>query len=117
MKAFAYRTVLFDVDGTLVDSNGAHASAWTQALIEHGVTTDINQVRPLIGMGADKLLPAVADVGDSSPRGVAIAKRKKELFTRALPNLRPTGGARPLLEYLRDPGASVTATARLSAAA
>ena len=94
--------MLLDVDGTLVDSNVAHAEAWTQAFNEHGIETSVSDVRPLIGMGGDKLLPAIAHVEDSSPLGEALAKRKKELFKAALPRLRPTNGARSLLEHLRD---------------
>ena len=41
--------VLFDVDGTLIDSNAAHAETWAQALTEHGCPRDAAQVRPLIG--------------------------------------------------------------------
>jgi HAD superfamily hydrolase (TIGR01509 family) len=104
---FPYRTVLFDVDGTLVDSNGAHASAWTQALLEHGIKVTVSDVRPLIGMGGDKLLPAVAHVEESSRLGVALARRKKELFNAALPSLRPTNGARSLLESLRERGVNL----------
>jgi HAD superfamily hydrolase (TIGR01549 family) len=66
---FPYRTVLFDVDGTLIDSNGAHAAAWAQALNEHGIQVSVGEIRPLIGMGGDKLLPAVAHVEESSSRG------------------------------------------------
>ena len=102
-----FRTVLFDVDGTLVDSNAAHAETWAQALVEHGVQVDVAAIRPLIGMGGDKLLPAVADVEESSPRGAAMAKRKKELFKAKVPNLRPTLGARALLEFLRDRGVTL----------
>ena len=80
-----FRTVLFDVDGTLVDSNEAHAAAWTQALREHGVNVDLTAVRPLIGMGGDKLLPAIAHLEESSPAGKAMTHRKKELFTAKLP--------------------------------
>ena len=101
-KGFPYRTVLCDVDGTLIDSNGAHADAWTQALNEHRIEVDVKDVRRLIGMGGDKLLPAIAHVEESSPLGVTLATRKKELFAAALPSLRPTNGARSLLEYLRD---------------
>jgi HAD superfamily hydrolase (TIGR01509 family) len=103
-RAFPYRTVLFDVDGTLIDSNGAHASAWTQALLEHGIKATVSDVRPLIGMGGDKLLPAIAHVEESSRLGTALAGRKKELFSAALPGLRPTNGARSLLESLRERG-------------
>jgi beta-phosphoglucomutase-like phosphatase (HAD superfamily) len=52
-----YRAVIFDIDGTLVDSNDAHAQAWVEALSEHGRHVAFTRVRPLIGMGGDKLLP------------------------------------------------------------
>jgi HAD superfamily hydrolase (TIGR01509 family) len=102
-----FASVLFDVDGTLVDSNGAHTTAWTGALREHGVYVDESRVRPLIGMGGDKLLPAIANLDDTSSEGRAIARRKKELFDHLLPSLAPTAGARALLEYLRDRGIDV----------
>ena len=62
------------------------------------------RVRPLIGMGGDKLLPAIAGIEEHSPEGRAIGARKKELFTQQLPWLRPTRGARALVEFLRDQG-------------
>lgn len=93
--------VLFDVDGTLIDSNDAHAEAWTRALGEHGVGAVFADVRPLIGMGGDKLLPRVAGIADSSSLGRAITARKKEIFDELLPGLRPTPGARALVEQLR----------------
>jgi HAD superfamily hydrolase (TIGR01509 family) len=95
-----FETLLFDVDGTLIDSNAAHARAWAQSLSEHGVAADDAQVRRLIGMGGDKLLPAIAHVSEDSTLGQAIAKRKKAIFDGLLPSLRPTSGARALLEYL-----------------
>jgi len=103
-EGFEFDTVLLDVDGTLIGSNAAHAEAWTQALREHGVTVDIGQIRPLIGMGADKLLPAVASVSEDSTLGQAIGRRKKAIFETFLPGLQPTSGARPLLEYLLERG-------------
>jgi len=102
MPVLPYRTVLFDVDGTLIDSNDAHANAWTRALIEHGIEVRVSEVRRLIGMGGDKLLPAVASVEESSPLGVKLGRRKKELFAAALPGLQATPGARALLEYLQE---------------
>jgi HAD superfamily hydrolase (TIGR01509 family) len=93
---------LFDVDGTLIDSNAAHAEAWTRALRENGVPVEMSCVRPLIGMGGDKLLPEVAHVSEDSELGQRIAKRKKVIFASLLPRLQPTRGARALVEYLRQ---------------
>ncbi len=94
--------VVFDVDGTLVDSNAAHAETWAAALTEHGIRCRPDQVRPLVGMGADKLLPKVAGVAEDSDRGRSIARRKKALFAERLPHLKPTPGARALVAFLRD---------------
>ncbi len=93
--------VLLDVDGTLIDSNAAHADAWAQALREHGVTVTGAQVRPLIGMGGDKLLPAIAGIDHESAQGKALSERKQAIFATRLPALRPTRGARPFVEWLR----------------
>jgi HAD superfamily hydrolase (TIGR01509 family) len=100
-------TVLFDVDGTLIDSNAAHARAWAEALREHGVTRREEEIRRLIGMGGDKLLPAAANIEEQSAAGQAIARRKKALFASWLPSLEPTRGARALLEYMRRQGIAV----------
>ena len=96
--------IVFDVDGTLIDSNRAHAEAWAQALSEHGFGHETDQLRPLIGMGSDKLLPAIARLELDSPQGQAIVARKKTLFDERLPHLRPTRGARVLLTFLREHG-------------
>lgn len=97
-----FDTAVFDVDGTLIDSNGAHAETWAQALREHGINTDSHAVRRLVGMGADKLVPRVANVNEDSELGKKISARKKALFAERLPQLRATPGARPLVEFLRS---------------
>ena len=93
--------VLFDVDGTLVESNRAHAEAWAQALSEHGFDGDATRIRPLIGMGGDKLLPAIAGIHEDSREGRAIVRRKKELFAERVTELEPSRGARSLVDHLR----------------
>lgn len=100
----ALQTVLLDVDGTLIDSNDAHARAWVGALAAHGYVIPFDQVRPLIGMGGDKLLPQLAGLDAESSEADRIAETRKELFAAELPSLRPTRGARALLELLRDEG-------------
>lgn len=95
--------MILDVDGTLVDSNDAHASAWVDALVSSGRHVEFSRVRPLIGMGSDKLLPKAAGIDAESPGGQAVAARRREIFGRRyLPYLRPTRGAQALLETLRD---------------
>jgi phosphoglycolate phosphatase-like HAD superfamily hydrolase len=93
--------LLFDVDGTLIDSNAAHAQTWAQALSEQGFPCEASRVRPFVGMGGDKLLPAVAGLAEDSAQGKAIAARKKALFSERLPRLGPTRGGRLLVSYLR----------------
>jgi len=93
--------VLFDVDGTLIDSNEAHAAAWVQALAEHGIERELSTVRRLVGMGSDKFLPAIANIEEESAQGQAIGERKKALFSERLGTLRQTRGARDLLTFLR----------------
>jgi HAD superfamily hydrolase (TIGR01509 family) len=105
-----FGTVLFDVDGTLIDSNGAHAEAWAAALRAHGCSADVQQIRRFIGKGADRLLPEVAGVSDDSALGRGIAARKRALFAAMLPSLQPTRGARALLEFLRGRGLKLAVT-------
>ena len=101
---FRFQTLLFDIDGTLIDSNDAHARAWAQALAEHRIAVPFDRVRRAIGMGSDKFLPAVAGVSHESALGRALIALKKKSFDAVLPSLRATSGARDLLEYLRQQG-------------
>lgn len=104
-------TVLLDVDGTLIDSNDAHARAWVGALAEHGYVVPFERVRPLIGMGGDKILPSLVGLDAESGEAERIAESRGALFRAELPALRPTRGARELLEALRARGlALVVAT-------
>ncbi len=97
--------VLLDVDGTLVDSNGAHAAAWQNALAEAGFQVEFERLRRLIGKGGDKLLPEVTGVEADSPRGEAISKRRAEIFKEEfLPRLRPFPRARELLVRMKRDG-------------
>ena len=101
----AVRGVILDVDGTLVDSNDAHARAWVRALKEGGFDVPFERVRPLIGMGGDKLLPEVTGLADDHPRGKAIGERRGQLFKQEyLPALRAFPRTRELLLRMREEG-------------
>jgi beta-phosphoglucomutase-like phosphatase (HAD superfamily) len=55
------RAVLFDVDGTLVNSTYVHTVAWWQAFRRHDVDVPMWRIHRAIGMGADQLVPHVSD--------------------------------------------------------
>jgi phosphoglycolate phosphatase-like HAD superfamily hydrolase len=97
----ALRTVLLDIDGTLIDSNDAHARAWVDSLAAHGYVVLFEQVRPLIGKGGDKVLPELTGLDPESGEAKRIGETRSELFlNRELPTLRATPGARALLERM-----------------
>jgi HAD superfamily hydrolase (TIGR01509 family) len=95
--------VIFDVDGTLLDSNDAHAISWVEAFAEAGYDVPFDVVRPLIGMGADKLLPKTIGISNDSDEGKKLVARHSEIFEeRHLPRLRPFKGARDLVQRIRS---------------
>ncbi|MDB4937620.1 MAG: putative phosphatase [Labilithrix sp.] len=99
------RAVLFDIDGTLLDSNDAHARAWLDALRGHGKDVPFDLVRTKIGMGGDKLLMQVAGIDHESPEGRLLSERRTAVFKALyLPDLAPLPGGRALVERMRSRG-------------
>ena len=99
------RGVIFDVDGTLVASNEAHAQSWVDTLREIGYDVPFDVVWPMVGMGGDKLLPSATGIESDSDLGKQLGERRWEIFVRDyLPHLRPTPGARELVSRMKDDG-------------
>jgi HAD superfamily hydrolase (TIGR01549 family) len=99
------RGALFDVDGTLLDSNDAHAASWVDVLKEFGHDIPFREVRPLVGMGSDKLVPELTGLDHESPVGKRLVEWKRAVFEeKYLPHLRPTHAARELLERMLAEG-------------
>jgi HAD superfamily hydrolase (TIGR01509 family) len=97
--------VLLDVDGTLLDSNDAHARAWEEAFAQHGYNVQFDRIRPLIGMGGDKLLPMLTGLEPDSIDGELVSEQRRAIFLHNhLPVLRPQRGARELVMGLRERG-------------
>jgi HAD superfamily hydrolase (TIGR01509 family) len=104
--------VIFDIDGTLVDSNDAHAESWVETFAKAGYDVPFDVVRPLIGMGADKLLPKTVGIAHDSEKGKKLIQRRSKIFReKYLPRLRPLPGSRELvLRVLADGLETIVAT-------
>ena len=97
--------VLFDVDGTLVDSNDLHAAAWQEAIRHFGVDLPREEVRAQIGKGGDNLLPALLPEDLVERCRQEIEDYRSELFEHHyLPQAVPFPGVRPLFERLYEDG-------------
>ncbi|MGV8875065.1 MAG: HAD family hydrolase [Rhodococcus sp. (in: high G+C Gram-positive bacteria)] len=98
--------VLFDIDGTLVDSNFVHVSAWSRAFREAGREVSAWRIHRCIGMDGSKLLESLVGSSDS-----ALAEKAKKLhgeyYTAASGDLEVLPGARELLAEIKSRGIAV----------
>jgi len=98
------KALIFDLDGTLVDSVYAHVLAWQLAFAEAGIPIDGWRLHRRMGMSGGLFKRAVMrELGRtiSMQSLKALDKRHGELFNRFLPRPRPLPGAVELLEFLR----------------
>ena len=101
------RALVFDLDGTLVDTVYAHVSAWQRTLAEVGLPIDCWRIHRRIGMSGGLFTRAVArELGRplADDEIETIQRRHGELFRELLPERRPLPGAVDLLRRLRDAG-------------
>ena len=99
--------LIFDLDGTLIDTVYAHVFAWQRALSEAGLAIDGWRIHRRIGMSGGLFTRAVArELGRRlTPAEVkALQNRHGELFRELLPERRPLPGAIELLRELREAG-------------
>jgi phosphoglycolate phosphatase-like HAD superfamily hydrolase len=103
----APRAVLFDVDGTLVDTNDLHAAAWRQAFLNFGLDKPVEEIRWQVGKGGDNLIPSLfPDLGDG--QRAEMEDFRGELFKRDyLPRAVPFPGVRDLFERLAADGVKI----------
>lgn len=97
---------LLDIDGTLVDSNEGHVIAWEYAFKNFGYDITRDEIRSLIGMGGDRLLPTVIPGLDpDTGKGKEILEFRKKFFLETIvSDLKPTPGARELILALQQKG-------------
>lgn len=100
-----FHGILWDIDGTLVDSNDAHARCWRRAFAHFGKDVDYDVLRHQLGKGGDLLVPDLLDAKEMRQFGEALKKHRAELFTRDyLETVEPFPGIRGLFERLRARG-------------
>lgn len=99
------RAVIFDVDGTLVDSVNQHAEAWRIALLRFGHDVTYAKIRRQIGKGGDQLMPVFLSPSEIRREGIRVGNFRDNLFRRHfLPGVRAFPKVRRLFLKLRASG-------------
>ena len=97
--------VVFDIDGTLVDSVDLHAAAWQVALERFGKWVPFEEVRRQIGKGGDQLMPVFLSERELAQFGDGLDEYRGKLFKREyLPRVKPFPRVRQLFERIRQDG-------------
>ena len=97
--------VIFDVDGTLVDSNEFHVRAWVEAFRQYGKTVNPADVRPQIGKGGDEVMPEFLTAGELRRFGEELDADRARLFAEEyLPRVRPFPCVKELFRRIKDDG-------------
>lgn len=110
------RAVIFDVDGTLVDTNDLHTASWVDAFRRFGHEAPFETVRRQMGKGGDQLMPAVLPRDVFERQGKEIGEYRSDLFMREyLPRARAFPEVPALLRRVRAAGQRVVLASSSSA--
>ncbi|SRR5579884_1334422 len=91
------KAIIFDIDGTLLDSVDLHAQAWQEAFRHFGHEIPFEEIRSQIGKGGDQLLPVFLSEDELKRRGKEIEEYRSDLFKRKyLERVKPFPGVRDL---------------------
>ena len=93
-----------DIDGTLVDSNYQHVTAWNQAFRAHGIVIPMWSLHRAVGMGGDRLVAEVAGTDVEDALGEALRERHREGFAGEISGVAPLPGAERLVTGLVTAG-------------
>jgi HAD superfamily hydrolase (TIGR01509 family) len=102
------KAVIFDVDGTLVDSNDLHVMAWQDAFRGCGKEVAYEELHEQMGKGGDQLMPVFCSREELDEFGKELERKRTELFTsNYLPHVRPFPKVRELFERIQADGLSI----------
>ena len=99
--------ILFDIDGTLVDSTYHHALAWQRAFARHQVVLPLWRIHRTVGMGGDKLVAAVAGDEVEERIGDSLRTAWREEYVAVKAEVDPLPGAAELVRALVAAGYTV----------
>lgn len=102
------KAVIFDVDGTLVDSVAIHASAWQEAFAAFGHDIALDDLRGQIGKGGDQLLPVYLSDEQLETQSERIGGRRAQIIKeRYLSKIEAFPDVQRLFERLRSDGIKI----------
>ena len=100
-----HQAVIFDIDGTLLDSVDYHAEAWRQAFLRFGRDIPFADIRTQIGKGGDQLLPVFFPEREVALIGKVMEKTRGNVFkSEFLPKVKPFPSVLPLFERMKRDG-------------
>src|SRR5581483_3697913 len=100
--------VIFDIDGTLLDSVDLHAEAWQEAFRHFGHEIPFEEIRSQIGKGGDQLLPVFLNPEELRKEGKALQDFRSSLFKQKyLPRVKPFPGVRELFQRVKQNGQQI----------
>jgi HAD superfamily hydrolase (TIGR01549 family) len=102
------KAAIFDLDGTLVDSNDLHVQAWQETFRHFGKEIPLERLREQIGKGGDQYLPEFLTEAELREIGKQVEEFRGKIFkNRYLPLVRPFPRVRELFERLRSDGKKI----------
>ena len=102
------RAAIFDLDGTIVDSNDLHVQAWQETFRHFGKEIPEERLREQIGKGGDQYLPVFLNEREMREFGKQADELRGEIFKKKyLPRVRPFSRVRELLARARSEGKKI----------